>query len=97
MSQTPSIANQAATALPGTTPVPASGDQAAVTRAIETLERLESLTELLAVEDGYEPATLDYPLPPKFKLTVVIPAYNEERTIRQGQRLAGSQGDRRRR
>ncbi len=83
MSKTPSIANQAATVPSRSTVVPASGDQAAITRAVETLERLESLTELLAVEDGYEPATLDYVLPPKFKLTVVIPVYNEERTIRQ--------------
>ncbi|MEX2173699.1 MAG: glycosyltransferase family 2 protein [Pirellulaceae bacterium] len=61
---------------------PTRGDNAAIDRAIETLDRLESLTELLTVEEGYEPATLDYALPPKFKLSVVIPVYNEERTIR---------------
>ena len=62
------------------TPTPADGG--AIARAAETLDRLESLTELLAVEEDYEPAALDYPLPPRFKLTVVIPVYNEAQTIR---------------
>ena len=62
---------------------PAAGDSGAIGRAMETLDRLESLTELLALEEGYEPATLDYELPPKFRLSVVIPVYNEEPTIRQ--------------
>jgi glycosyltransferase involved in cell wall biosynthesis len=57
-------------------------DGGAIARAAETLDRLESLAELLAAEDDYEPATLDYRLPAKFKLTVVIPVYNEEQTIR---------------
>lgn len=60
----------------------AAGDSAAVSRAIETLDRLEGLTELLALEDDYEPAILDYPLPPRFKLSIIIPVYNEEQTIR---------------
>jgi glycosyltransferase involved in cell wall biosynthesis len=68
--------------LPTPAAFPAAGDNAAIDRAIETLDRLENLTELLALEDGYEPATLDYALPPKFRLSVVIPVYNEERTIR---------------
>jgi glycosyltransferase involved in cell wall biosynthesis len=60
----------------------AAADESAIARAAETLDRLESLSELLTAEDGYEPATLDYTLPPRFKLSVVIPAYNEEQTIR---------------
>jgi glycosyltransferase involved in cell wall biosynthesis len=63
-------------------PAPAAADGGVIARATETLDRLESLAELLAEEDDYEPATLDYALPPKFRLTVVIPVYNEERTIR---------------
>ena len=76
MTQSSTVKTQAAIALP------AAADDATIARAVETLDRIESLTELLALEDGYEPATLDYELPPKFKLTVVIPVYNEEQTIR---------------
>ena len=57
-------------------------DTSTIARATETLDRLQNLAELLAEEEGYEPATLGYALPAKFKLTVVIPVYNEEQTIR---------------
>ena len=60
----------------------ATADGGAIARATETLDRLESLAELLEAEDDYEPAILDFPVPAKFKLTVVIPVYNEEQTIR---------------
>jgi glycosyltransferase involved in cell wall biosynthesis len=82
MSQSTSIVNETSAAESRATAVLSSGDPTTITRALETLDRLESLTELLAVEEGYEPATLDYALPPKFKLSVIIPVYNEERTIR---------------
>ncbi len=76
------VKNETAAAASSSTALPAASDSAAIARATETLDRLESLTELLELEDDYEPATLDYNLPPKFKLSIVIPVYNEERTIR---------------
>ena len=45
------------------------------------LDSLLRLADLLAVEDGYLPAVRPYPLPRNFKLSVVIPVYNEVRTI----------------
>ena len=57
-------------------------DQAAIARAEATLSQVEDLTRLLAEEDDYEPAVLDFALPFRFKLSVVIPVYNEEQTIR---------------
>jgi glycosyltransferase involved in cell wall biosynthesis len=55
----------------------------AIARITHTLADLQRLADLLAVEDGYEPAARDYELPRNFKLSVVIPVYNEERTIQQ--------------
>lgn len=52
-----------------------------IARAEMLLDRAEVLTRLLAEDDGYEPAVLDFDLPFRFKLSVVIPVYNEERTI----------------
>src|SRR5262245_22034654 len=59
-----------------------AADQDAIRRAEEHLDQAENLTLLLAEEDDYEPAVLDFPVPFRFKLSVVIPVYNEERTIR---------------
>ena len=52
-----------------------------IARAEMLLDRAEVLTRLLAEDDGYEPAELNFELPFRFKLSVVIPVYNEERTI----------------
>jgi glycosyltransferase involved in cell wall biosynthesis len=52
-----------------------------IARVTQTLSRLEELAELLTLEDDYVPATLDYPLPRNFRLSIVIPVYNEEQTI----------------
>jgi len=52
-----------------------------IARAESLLDRAEVLTRLLAEDDGYEPAELNFELPFRFKLTVVIPVYNEVRTI----------------
>jgi glycosyltransferase involved in cell wall biosynthesis len=52
-------------------------------RVTHSLEELQRLAELLAVEDDYEPASRDFVVPPNFKISIVIPVYNEERTIRQ--------------
>lgn len=69
-------------AIPGSAPAAAPpADDAAVLRIEQSLDRLDALTQLLALEDDYEPAVLDYELPFRFKLTVVVPVYNEERTI----------------
>jgi glycosyltransferase involved in cell wall biosynthesis len=51
-------------------------------RADATLDRLQELSAMLAREDGYEPATCEYSVPRNFRLTVVVPVFNEERTIR---------------
>jgi glycosyltransferase involved in cell wall biosynthesis len=45
------------------------------------LDDLQRLAELLAVEDGYEPAVREYVIPKNFKLSIVIPVYNEAATI----------------
>jgi glycosyltransferase involved in cell wall biosynthesis len=58
-------------------------NESAVTRAQHSLARLDRLAQLLAVEDGYDPAIRDFVIPRNFKLSVVIPVYNEERTIRE--------------
>ena len=52
-----------------------------LTRVKRTLERLEELADLLKLEDGYQPAALDYELPRNFRLSIVIPVYNEQETI----------------
>jgi len=54
-----------------------------VSRVAHSLDQLQQLAELLAVEDGYVPAVRDFIVPKNFKLSVVIPVYNEERTIQQ--------------
>jgi glycosyltransferase involved in cell wall biosynthesis len=56
-------------------------EERAEQRALHSLEKLEGLAALLAVEDDYEPADRDFTLPAGFKLSIVIPVYNEERTI----------------
>jgi glycosyltransferase involved in cell wall biosynthesis len=52
-------------------------------RLSHSLDQLERLAELLAVNDGYEPASRDFVIPRNFKLSVVIPVYNEQATIQQ--------------
>src|SRR5262245_28145723 len=65
-----------------TPPIPPPTNNAA-TRLTHNLDVLQRLCELLAVEDGYEPTTRDFVIPRNFKLSIVIPVYNEERTIEQ--------------
>jgi hypothetical protein len=65
-------------------PTPAAGSEAdTLRRMTSALDELERLAELLAVEDGYEPASRDFVIPKNFKLSVVIPVFNEEATIQQ--------------
>jgi glycosyltransferase involved in cell wall biosynthesis len=66
---------------PPVTAQPATHDCPAIERANLALDKLEGLAALLAVEDDYEPADRDFALPRGFRLSVVIPVFNEERTI----------------
>ena len=53
-------------------------------RTPEQMERsLNDLEQILTAEESYEVPPLEYELPPGFKLSVIIPVYNEEGTIRQ--------------
>jgi glycosyltransferase involved in cell wall biosynthesis len=58
-----------------------AADEGALARISYRLEELQRLADLLAVEDGYEPPYRDYVLPRNFRLSVVIPVYNERATI----------------
>src|SRR5688500_8726460 len=57
-----------------------------VERLTHSLDELERLAELLVVEDGFVPTTREFIIPGGFKLSVVIPVYNELATV--GQVLA---------
>jgi glycosyltransferase involved in cell wall biosynthesis len=62
---------------------PVDADRATVQRVEETIDRLEQLSDLLDAEEGFEVEPLDFELPAGFCLSVVIPIYNEETTLRQ--------------
>ena len=47
------------------------------------VEELVSLAQLAHTKEPYHVTPPDYPLPANFKLSLVIPVYNEERTIRE--------------
>jgi glycosyltransferase involved in cell wall biosynthesis len=59
----------------------AQGHGGAIEQVHHSLDELQRLAELLAVDDGYEPASRDFVIPCNFKLSVVIPVYNEQATI----------------
>jgi glycosyltransferase involved in cell wall biosynthesis len=67
---------------PASAVAPSERETATLARLTHCLDDLQRLADLLAVEDGYEPATRDFTIPQGFKLSIVIPVYNEERTIR---------------
>jgi len=52
-----------------------------ISRLEYSLAELERLADLLAVEDGYEPAVREFVIPRNFKLSIVIPVYNEAATV----------------
>jgi glycosyltransferase involved in cell wall biosynthesis len=52
-----------------------------IARVTRTLNQLEELAELLTVEDDYAPAVLDYEVPRSFRVSIVIPVFNEQATI----------------
>ena len=62
--------------------IPAKADQASLQRIEKTLDRLEQLSDLLDAEEGFDVEPLDFSLPEGFCLSVVIPIYNEEQTLR---------------
>jgi glycosyltransferase involved in cell wall biosynthesis len=51
--------------------------------SLKRLEKLVSLAELIHTAEPYEVPPLAFTLPEDFKLSIVIPVYNEERTIRE--------------
>ncbi len=57
-------------------------DSTVIDRVEATLDRLESLSELLDFEPAYAVAPLEYALPAGFLLSVIMPVYNEEATLR---------------
>ena len=62
---------------------PAPADSAARERVDRTLDRLERLSDLLTLDESYDVPPLDYNLPADFRVSVVMPVYNEQATIRQ--------------
>jgi glycosyltransferase involved in cell wall biosynthesis len=64
-------------------PITESSSENTIQRMTHSLDELERLAELLAVADDYEPTTRDFVIPRNFKISVVIPVYNEQATIRQ--------------
>ena len=81
MTSTTELADFEMDVAPAAARAPAGPDAASIERANQALERLEGLAALLAVEDDYEPAARDFEIPRGFKLSVVIPVFNEERTV----------------
>ncbi len=71
--------------IPGTSTMPIEPCEAASNEAAErveqTLDRLEELCEAFIEDDSYVVPPLDYELPTEFKLSIVIPVYNELETI----------------
>lgn len=52
-----------------------------ILRTEETLERIKHLSELLAADESYEIDPPDFELPVEFKLSIVVPVFNEAATI----------------
>ena len=73
-------------ALPVVVPVTREQPVDSIARAQVSLARLTELVELaelLHTAEPYDVTPLDFDLPADFKLSIVIPVYNEERTIRE--------------
>lgn len=72
-----------------THPIPSSAaaddapaDIAALKRLERSFDKIDALTSLLADEPGYTMPPVTYAVPKSFKLSVVIPVFNEAATIR---------------
>ena len=72
---------QAADAAVAPSPPLEPASASTVARVNHSLDELERLAELLAVEDGYEPASREFVLPRTFKLSVIIPVYNRPQYV----------------
>jgi len=69
---------------PMSAPVQAANDEQAIARANATLDQLDQLDETIREElrgDDRSSEELGYELPTGFRLSIVVPVYNEERTI----------------
>jgi glycosyltransferase involved in cell wall biosynthesis len=72
-------------ALPSSGAERRSSSDDVLNRVHETLLQLQSLSDMIDAElaDDYAVPPLDYELPPGFRLSIVIPVYNEEATVEQ--------------
>lgn len=61
---------------------PESGDSSVIRRVEALAGQIEELSNLFDFDMSYEVQPLDYELPSTFKLSIVIPVYNEEATLR---------------
>ncbi len=61
---------------------PTVGDEQAIERAASTLDQITETVERELQQDGGQTTELGYDLPAGFCLSIVVPIYNEERTIR---------------
>ncbi|MEQ8787698.1 MAG: glycosyltransferase family 2 protein [Pirellulaceae bacterium] len=60
---------------------PAPADHELLARVDEALDKLDRLGDLLIADDDYTVPPRDYELPADFKLSVIVPVYNEQATI----------------
>ena len=63
-------------------PTTETTSQETLRRVEETLDRIGQLSELLDFDPAYQIEPLDFELPAGFTLSVVIPVYNEQATLR---------------
>src|SRR6187551_2424192 len=73
-------------ALPFVVPIAPEKSVDSIAQAQASLARLTELVELAELvhtAEPYDVTPLDFDLPADFKLSIVIPVYNEERTIRE--------------
>ncbi|MCR9115362.1 MAG: glycosyltransferase family 2 protein [bacterium] len=63
------------------TEMPEQFDDDYTQRLSTTFDQVNQLTELLSLVDQYDVGELSYELPADFTLSVIVPAYNEEKTI----------------
>jgi len=71
------------TSIPVVVPGASTDSIARAEASLARLTELVELTQLLHTAEPYDVPPLGLELPPGFKLSIVIPVYNEERTIRE--------------
>lgn len=64
---------------------PSAADQTAKLSAVQianaAIDKIDELARMVELESGYDVPSRDWELPPGFVVSIVIPVYNEERTI----------------